>query len=518
MTAPLRTCYDVVVLGAGTAGCIVAGRLAEAGLAVGLVEAGPDSTAATEPDVPELAAVRDPTRVHELWFSRLDWGWRTTPQPNAAGRELHVPRGRVVGGSHALNAMIWTRGHPRDYDDWAAAGNPGWDWAGVEPVFRALEDDGRGGPIELVTDSEPLPLRAELVAAAANLEIPFNPDYNGGDPLGISYTQLTVRDGRRWMTADAFLTRRAPRAAGPTPGAVTVLTDTLVERLLLTGGRCVGAAVRDVGTGATSEIHGDEVVLALGALASPGVLMRSGIGDPQLLAAAGIQPVLAAPAVGHGLWDHWLVPVVFATDRAPGMNTTLPPIQTHLFWSSDGGAVPNLQPLYLPLPLVPPGHPVPDVGFTLLAGLIRPLSRGRVTVTDADPLSPPSVDPAVLSDPADVDALVEGVRLCRRIAGQEVLRSGWSAREIAPGPQVEDVDLHDYIASTVETYHHAAGTCAMGPTGVVDETLAVRGVPGLRIADASIMPGVVSGNTNAAVAMIGVRAAEFVLADRPLPA
>lgn len=485
---------DVVVIGAGTAGCVVARRVHDAGHSVLLLEAGPD---AGRPDID------DPLRMRELWFSEVDWGFHTVEQEHAHRRRLHLPRGRVVGGSHALNAMIWVRGHAADYDTWAYLGNTRWSWADVEPYFRRLED----GLQEVLTDYEPAPIHRDIVAAAVEYGIPFNPDYNAGRPDGVSFTQLTIRDGQRYTTARAYLDPIRHR-----PG-LTVAGSAVVRRVLLAGSRCVG--VEWLQAGRARRTSAGQVVLAAGALGSPTVLQRSGIGDPDHLRPLGIEVTAALRGVGRNLQDHWLAPVVFSTMKEVPRWDGLPPCHSHLFWRSRPElAVPDLQPIHFATPLAAPWMTPPEHGITLLAGLVRPAGRGTVHIGGPDPDSRPLIDPRVLSAPEDLDALVAAVELCRDIGRQPALRDGWGARELYPASLSATAEqARDYIRETVVTYHHQSGTCAMGrhEDAVVDQSLRVHGVAGLMVADASIMPVATTGNTNAPTAMIGERAADLLL-------
>jgi choline dehydrogenase len=486
---------DVIVIGAGTAGCVVARRMLDEGNSVLVVEAGPEQ---------RLPAIENPVRMHELWDSEVDWGYRTTPQAYAHDRVLHLPRGRVVGGSHALNGMIWVRGHPADYDMWAYLGNAGWSWADVEPVFRRIESRQ-----DVVARYEVHPVHRAIVVAAVQQGVPFNADYNGVRPDGVSYTQLTVRDGKRFTTAQAYL--------GPVRGdsRLHVVASALAHRLLLSGTRCVG--VEWDRAGAIERAYAGQVVLSAGAIGSPLVLQRSGVGDPELLRPLGIDVVVPLRGVGRNLQDHWLVPVILGTARPIAAQDGLPACQSHLFWRSRPTlAIPDLQPIHFGVPLLAEWMTAPAQGITLMAGLVRPASRGTVRISSADPDSAPLIDPRVLSAPEDVAALVAGLELCREIGAQPALREGWGARELYPASLAATPELaRDYVRETVVTYHHQAGTCAMGrhEDAVVDPALRVHGVRGLTIADASVMPLVTTGNTNAPAAMIGERAADLLLAD-----
>jgi choline dehydrogenase len=500
---------DTIVVGGGSAGAVVARRLVDAGQRVLLIEAG---SAAENP------AIHDPGRAGELWLSPQDWGYHTVPQPHAAGRRLHLPRGKVLGGSHALNAMIWVRGAPSDYDAWAAAGCDGWAWDDVLPVFRAIEDydgvatelRGTGGPLTVAGDYPRAPIHEAIVAAAQEAGVPLNPDYNGDELDGVSWMQLTIRDRRRLTTAGAYL---EPLADDP---RLTVRTDAPVERLLLEDGRCVG--VRVAGPDGPEDLRADEVVLSAGAIGSPLILLRSGIGPAGHLAEVGVETVVDLPGVGENLHDHFLSPVILGAERTiepPVVGGT--PAQTHLFWRSrEGLPAPDVQPIFFAVPMYEEWMEGPANGFSLMAGIVRPESRGRLRLGGPGLDDEPLIDLGTLEAEADVNALVAAVELCRRIAGQDALRA-WGTTELYPGPDVADRDaLRDYVRRTVITYHHQVGTCRMGTDdgAVVDPRLRVRGVAGLRVADASIMPVVPSGNTNAPAVMIGERGATFLLEDR----
>jgi choline dehydrogenase len=488
---------DVLVIGAGTAGCVIARRLVDAGLSVVLLEAGDDTP---------RPAVSDPVRMHELWDTSADWGFRTVPQEFAHERRLHLPRGKVVGGSHALNAMIWVRGHRADYDTWAYLGNSEWSWLSVRPVFEQIEKT-----LDVLTEFDAHPVQHAAVAAAGQQGLPFNPDYNAGDLDGVSYVQLTIRDGRRLTTAEAYL---APVLAEP---RLRLVTAAQVRRLRFDGTRCVGVEYRK--DGETGQITAGRTVLCAGALGSPVLLARSGVGDPETSTALGLPVIAPLRGVGRNLQDHWLVPVVVGVDRPIGPRPGLPVCQSHLFWRSRPElAVPDLQPLIFGSPLTAEWMQAPEHGITLMAGLVRPASRGRVRLTSPDPDVTPAIDPRVLSAPEDLDGLVAAVRLCREIAGQPALREDWGARELYPASLGATTGLlRDYVRETVTTYHHQSGTCAMGAgeDSVVDQRLRVHGVEGLLVADASIMPTVTTGNTNAPVVMIAERAASLLLTGVP---
>ncbi|QFU91302.1 GMC family oxidoreductase [Amycolatopsis sp. YIM 10] len=478
---------DVIVVGAGSAGSVVARRLADAGAAVRLLEAGgPDGN----------PAIHDPSRAGELWHSPEDWDHYTVPQPHAANRRLHLPRGKVLGGSHALNAMIWVRGAPADYDGWAV---PGWRWHDVRPVFERIEGD-----LLDVVPNEPLhPIQQSIVEAAVQIGLEFNPDYNGERLDGVSVQRITLRDGRRLNTWIAY--------AKPIAGQLTVHTGALVHRLLFDGTRVTGVLAEI--DGRLERVFADEVVLAAGALASPAILLRSGVGPADELTALGIDVVADLPGVGRNLHDHLLSPVIFATDRreveppAPGRSVT----QTHLFWRSRPGmAVPDTQPIHFSVPMYESWMTGPETGFSLMAGMVSPRSRGSLKLSGPDPGDELLIDLAALADPADFESLVASVEQCREIGRAPALADEWGARELYPEP---GADVREYVRRTAITYHHQVGTCRMGTgeTAVVDPELRVHGLEGLRIADASVLPTVTTGNTNAPAVLVGEQAARFML-------
>ena len=499
---------DVVVVGSGSAGSVVARRLAEAGVNVVLLEAG-------EPDA--NPAIHDPARLFELWDSEQDWGYRTVPQAACAGRELHWPRGKVLGGSSALNGMIYARGHRSDYDAWAALGNEGWSYDDVLPVFKHSEDfdrgasdyHGAGGPQSVLSRYEPHPVNAAVVAAAQEAGIVFNDDYNGESLDGVAFCQLNVKDGRRQTAATAFL---APVSA---TAELTVLTGARARRLLVEDGRCVGVELSH--EGALAHIRAErEVVVCGGTIESAKLLLLSGIGAADDLKQLGIDVVADLPGVGQNLHDHVLSPVIYgASQTVPGAVPGLQQLHSHLFWRSRPGLpAPDVQPLFFHLPLYLEGMEGPPDGYTLMAGIIRPESRGSLRLASADPDAPPLLDPACLSSEIDVSALVAAIELCREIGDQDAL-DDWRGEELYPGRAVREPGaLRDYVRQTAITYHHQAGTCKMGvdELAVVDPQLRVRGIEGLRVADASVMPQVTSGNTHAPTVMIGERAAELVRA------
>jgi len=499
--------HDVVVVGSGSGGCVVARRLVDAGLRVLLLEAGGADAS---------PAIHNPRRSHELWGAMEDWDYESVPQAACGGRVLHWPRGRVRGGSSALNGMIYARGARADYDHWAYLGNAGWGWDDVLPYFKRSEDfdrgadafHGAGGPLHVTTKYEPHPLHQAIVGAAQEAGLAFNADYNGERQDGVSYMQFTIRDGERLNAARAFLD---PLGESP---LLRVALGARARRLLFEGERCVGVEYEQDGAPRRARAE-REVVLSAGVVGSPQLLMLSGVGPAEHLRALGIDVRADLPGVGENLQDHVVCPLIFAAPRAiPDRAEGLPEMQSHLFWRSRSGLpAPDVQPIHFTTPRYEPWMSGPREGYTLHAGMIRPASRGTVRLASADPAAAPLVDPGYLSAEIDLDTVVASLELNREIAAQPALRE-WTERELYPGADVRGAMLRDYVRSALGTYHHQVGTCRMGVDAgaVVDPALRVRGVEGLRIADASAMPVVPSGNTHAPTVMIGERAAELVLA------
>ncbi|WP_075836134.1 MULTISPECIES: GMC family oxidoreductase [unclassified Rhodococcus (in: high G+C Gram-positive bacteria)] len=491
---------DVLVLGSGTAGSIVTRRLLDAGHTVTLVEAGGLDT---------NPAIHDLSRVGELWLGPEDWGYFSAPQERASGRRLHIPRGKVVGGSNQLNGTIWVHGNPWDYDRWASMGNTGWDWASVAPLFERLEcgaaRDGLMGTVE----PELAPIHQSIMDAAVAWGMPVNAAYNSGDQEGVSRMKLNLRDGKRQSTWAAYL---RPVLGHPN---LTLELGSLIDSLVIVGGVVVG--VRVIGEGGMRKLRGGTVVLCSGAIGSPAVLLRSGVGPAADLERLGIDVVVDSPGVGSNLQDHFLVPVIFGTDRPVDPPKPFQPVtQTHWFWKSDPTLpVPDTQPINFSVPFYYDETMTgPPSGFTLHAGLVRPHSVGSVSLTSTDPAAHPTIDFNLFDDPRDMAALVYSVRQCREVGRQGPLADLWGAYEVLPGHDVADDDhaLEQWIRRAVNTYHHQAGTCRMGidDQAVVSPDLRAVGLDNLVVADASVMPTVPTGNTNAPTAMIAERAAELL--------
>jgi choline dehydrogenase len=499
---------DVIVVGAGSAGCALTRRLIDGGANVLLLEAG---------GADESPAIHDPARFHELWLAPEDWGYYTVPQAQAADRALHWPRGKVLGGSSCLNGLIHVRGARTDYEEWVRLGAEGWGWDDVLPAFVRMEDfdggpselHGSGGPVRIMSRYPLAPVHEAFIAAAQEIGVGHNPDYNTGVLDGVAQMQLTIRDGRRDSAAAAYL---RPVIDAPN---LRVLTGAHAQRLLLVRTRCTGVEFVHEG-----DLHrawaAAEVVVSAGAIESPALLLRSGIGPGAELRALGIEVAADLPGVGRNLHDHLLSPSIWSAEKEIIPFTEgLSPIQTHLWWRSRPDLPgPDTQPIHFSVPLYEPWMEGPPNAFTLLGGMVRPQSRGTIRLSGPSAGDPLLIDPQILSAEADLVALEASLAQVRAMGTAPALQE-WGARELYPGPDVTSpAQVRDYVRRTAISYHHQVGTCKMGldPDAVVDARLRVHGLEGLRVADASVMPAITSGNTNAPSLMIGERAADFVAA------
>jgi choline dehydrogenase len=450
-----------------------------------------------------------------LLHSAQDWAFMTTPQRHANNRRLYWPRGKVLGGSSALNGQIYIRGHSSDYDGWAQLGCAGWDCDSIFSLFLRSEDHvdgaspwhGAGGPLPVERLTRPNPTSSAFIEAADALGHRVIDDFSGPHQVGVGYSQVTTRNGRRASAWQSFM---APVLGNP---RLTVTTGALVHRVVIRGGRAVGVVYSVDGETRQAWVE-SEVVLSAGTVASPKLLMLSGIGPAEHLAEMGVSVTVDLPGVGENLHDHLLVSNVYEASREmePAHHNLL---ECQLFASSAywNGPGPDLQPVFIHVVYPAEGYPVPRNGYTIAPGIIRPRSRGTLRLASADPATAPRCDPNVLAEAYDLEALVDAVEICRETGAGSAF-SDWRYAEVAPGPGAHTRDdLREYVRRAVGTYHHQVGTCRMGvdDDAVVAPDLRVRGVDGLRVADASVMPSITAGNTNAPAIMIGEKAADLMV-------
>ncbi|MCB5177407.1 GMC family oxidoreductase [Microvirga lenta] len=526
--------FDYVIVGGGTAGCVLANRLsASPQTRVLVLEAGGPDSGFWIPIPAGFSKL--------LTNAKYNWRFQTEPEENVHNRTIVVPRGKGLGGSTLINGMIFVRGQPQDYDTWAQLGATGWSFEDVLPYFKKLENfedgasdlRGQGGPVNVVRVSERPELSEAFIAAAQQAGLPANPDYNGASQEGFGYYQVNQRKGRRWSAADAYL-----RPAMSRPN-LTVQTNAHVTRIDFEGRRAVGVTYK-IGNEERTVRARAEVILTAGAVQTPHLLELSGVGQPEVLAAAGIPVRHALPGVGNNYIDHfatrmnWRVKkpitlnektrgwrlgmavaqyyltrkgiLTLGTGLAHGFVKTRPELET-----------PDVQYFFVHASYANAGERKLDrlPGMTIGVTQLRPESRGTIHIKNPDPLTPPAIRPNFLAVRTDQEALIEGMRIARHIIEQPAM-DPYRAYEMSPGVEVNtDEEWLDFARRNGQTIYHAIGTCSMGrgPMAVVDERLRVRGLDGLRVVDASIMPTMVSANTMAAVLMIAEKGADLIKAD-----
>ena len=526
--------YDYIIVGAGSAGCVLAARLsADPAVSVLLLEAGP---------VDDAEEIRIPAALSRLFQTTYDWNYRTVPQHRAASRSIYWPRGKVLGGSSSINAMVYIRGNRHDFESWRDDhGCAGWGYADLMPYFRLAEDNSRGasayhgsgGPLAVTDPRYKSQACTAFIEAAQEQGAKANEDFNGPGQDGVGWYQLTQRNGQRCSAATAYL---RPALSRPN---LTVQTGALATKVLIENGQAVGVSYLHRGETEVVRVNG-EVILSGGAINSPQLLMLSGIGPADHLIEMGIDVVTESRGVGANLIDHPVVPVIWSTPGVRGLwersgnagvlrwqLTHRGPLASNVaesggFAHSEPGLpAPDLQLHVLPAPYRDQGLADPaQRAMTILVGLVDVASRGRIKLLSEDPRHRPAIDPGYLSDARDSRALAAGLKMTREFVTARSMAAICKG-ELTPGAHVRsDGELLDFIRTSVVTLYHPVGTCAMGGDSrwhsVLDPELRVRGVNGLRVVDASVMPSVPRGNTNAATIAIAERAADLIAGRAPL--
>lgn len=526
--------FDYVIVGAGSAGCVLANRLSADGkYSVLLLEAGPKDT---------NPWIHVPLGYGKLFKEKaVNWMYQTEPEPGLEGRSVFQPRGKVLGGSSSINGLLYVRGQHEDYDRWRQCGNLGWGYDDVLPYFKKAENQQRGaddfhgvgGPQPVSDLNFADPLSAAFVAAAAETGIPKNPDFNGATQEGAGFFQSTTLRGRRASTAVAYLRPAKARAN------LRVETSALAQRIVFDGRRAVAVEYRKQGGLRTARAR-KEILVSSGAFNSPQLLQLSGVGPADLLRKHGIDVVLDAAGVGHDLQDHLQVRIVMRCTQRITLNDVVnSPVRKILaglqyaafrtgplsiaagtagafFKTNPRLATPDIQIHFLPFSTDKMGEKLhPFSGFTASVCQVRPESRGSLRIRSADPATPPEIRINYLATETDRTAHVEGLKILRKILQAPAFRP-YVVEEVDPGTKVStDEELLNYCRARGTTIYHPTSTCRMGndPLAVVDQRLRVRGIEGLRVVDASIMPDLVSGNTNAPIIMIAEKASDMILQD-----
>jgi choline dehydrogenase-like flavoprotein len=522
---------DYVIVGAGSAGCVLANRLSEdPSVRVLLLEAGAKDRSPN---------IKIPAAFANQFHTKLDWDYMTEPEPHVDGRELYIPRGKSLGGSSSMNAMLYVRGRPLDYAAWAKAGADGWDWEDVLPYFLRSEDNARGaseyhgagGELRVDEQRSPRPLDQRLLDAGVAAGIPRIADYNGPEQDGASMFQVTQRNGRRWSAADAFL-----RPALDRPN-LEVRTGVLVRGVDLEGSRATGVRYRDRFRRERVVRADREVILAAGAIGSPQLLQLSGIGAPEDLGAVGVAVRHALPGVGANLQDHPFLSNIYEVSDTNTLYGADKPKHMAEWLLRRSGPLSSTVAEVVAFVRTRPGLPAADVQYHMGAAyyedhgaetyeghcvviapvLVSPQARGKVWLRSSDPTDKPRILTNTLSEPDDLASLVAGMELAREIAAQAPLAE-IVLKELKPGTHISDrADLEADIRRRLMLIYHPVGTCRMGvdDDAVVDPELRVRGLDGLRVVDASVMPVITGGNTNAPTIMIAEKAADLIRGRKP---
>jgi choline dehydrogenase-like flavoprotein len=503
--------FDFLVIGSGTAGSVLASRLSEdADLRIGLIEAG---GAATNP------MIAAPAQWPLLQGSEIDWAYRTVPQRHTANRVHDWPRGRVIGGSTCLNAMAHVRGHPSDFDGWVEEGCAGWGYRDLLPYFLRSENyeggasawHGRGGPVHLTRPADPHDITRAYMAAGEEIGIAPTDDHNGARLCGPTTNTLSIKDGRRQTIADAYLTPAQGR------DNLRLVSGMQVRALIFEADRCVGIELSD---GRTLRAERG-VILAAGTIASPVLLMRSGIGDAKELRGIGIAPRHDLPGVGKNLHDHLL-----SGGNVYRARRQVPPSQYQNSESlmyiarRENGAAPEMVLACVIAPVTTEQFTAPPYGeaYTIMFGFTHPKSRGTIKLASADPAVPPLIDPNYLAEAYDRDIYLQAMERARAVGHAKAL-ADWRAEEVLPGPAVKgEADRRAFLEKAAFTHHHPVGTCRMGIDGnaVVDVDLKLRGMEGLYVCDASVLPSITTGPVNAAIIAIAERFSDLLRGKAPL--
>ncbi|WP_320669228.1 GMC family oxidoreductase [Patulibacter defluvii] len=525
---------DYVIVGAGSAGCVLANRLSEdPSTRVLLLEAGGKDAGPN---------VRIPAAFANQFHTKLDWDYSTEPEPGCANRRLYIPRGKMLGGCSSMNAMLYVRGRPLDYDLWEAQGATGWGWDDVRPYFLKSEDNSRGvsehhgvgGPLKVTDPKDPRPLNQKILDSFAAAGVPRTDDYNGPEQDGATMFQVTQRNGRRWSAADAFL-----RPAMKRPN-LEVVTHAHVQRVELDGTKAVGVRYRDK-KGAEHVAHAArEVIVAAGAIGSPQILMLSGIGPAQELQDVGVPVVHDLPGVGRNLQDHPMLTVLWEVSDQQTLYGADKPAKLVQWLVRRNGPLTSTAAESVAFWRSRPGLPAADIQFhngalfyeqhgavtfdghaaTIVPVLVAPKSRGTITLRSPDPAAAPAILTNSLTEREDIDAMVSAVKFARQVAAGGPFAST-IVRELHPGAEVQsDDEIEAAVRERIELIYHPVGTCRIGTDAdaVVDPELRVRGIEGLRVADASVFPVIPGGNTNAPTYMVAERAADLVRGRVAAPA